>query len=136
MFMDILTSHNDPETVLRWMSEAGVFGRFIPDFARVIAQMQFDMYHHYTVDEHTIRAIGLLARFEKGEERAASARQRNHCQGRLATRALCRDDVARHCQGRRGDHSILGAEVAMKLCPRLGLSPAETEWSPGWCAGT
>ncbi|HQS97456.1 MAG TPA: DUF294 nucleotidyltransferase-like domain-containing protein, partial [Novosphingobium sp.] len=53
LFMDVLTSRKDPETVLRWMNEAGVFGRFIPDFGRVIAQMQFDMYHHYTVDEHT-----------------------------------------------------------------------------------
>ena len=40
---------------LRWMNEAGVFGRFVPDFGRVVAQMQFDMYHHYTVDEHSIR---------------------------------------------------------------------------------
>jgi [protein-PII] uridylyltransferase len=69
LFLEVLTSRHDPETVLRWMSEAGVFGRFIPDFGRVVAQMQFDMYHHYTVDEHTIRAIGLLARIEKGEER-------------------------------------------------------------------
>ena len=56
----MLTSPRDPETVLRWMNEAGVFGRFVPDFGRVVAQMQFDMYHHYTVDEHSIRAIGLL----------------------------------------------------------------------------
>ncbi|MEY4722487.1 MAG: hypothetical protein RIQ46_2212, partial [Pseudomonadota bacterium] len=67
LFMDLLTSRNDPETVLRWLNEAGVFGRFVPDFGRVNAQMQFDMYHHYTVDEHTIRAIGLLAQIEKGE---------------------------------------------------------------------
>ena len=47
------------------MNEAGVFGRFVPDFGRVVAQMQFDMYHHYTVDEHTIRAIGLLSDIEQ-----------------------------------------------------------------------
>jgi [protein-PII] uridylyltransferase len=64
LFLDVLTSPRDPETVLRWMNEAGVFGRFVPDFGRVVAQMQFDMYHHYTVDEHTIRAIGLLSRIE------------------------------------------------------------------------
>ena len=51
------------------MNEAGVFGRFVPDFGRVVAQMQFDMYHHYTVDEHSIRAIGLLAAIERGELR-------------------------------------------------------------------
>jgi [protein-PII] uridylyltransferase len=67
LFMDLLTSRNDPENGLRWLNEAGVFGRFMPDFGRVNAQMQFDMYHHYTVDEHTIRAIGLIARIEKGE---------------------------------------------------------------------
>lgn len=66
-FLDVLTSPRDPELVLRWMNEAGVFGRFVPDFGRVVAQMQFDMYHHYTVDEHTIRAIGLLSRIDKGE---------------------------------------------------------------------
>ena len=49
------------------MNEAGVFGRFVPDFGRVVAQMQFDMYHHYTVDEHSIRAIGLSAAIERGE---------------------------------------------------------------------
>ena len=64
LFLDVLTSPRDPELVLRWMNEAGVLGRFVPDFGRVVAQMQFDMYHHYTVDEHTIRAIGLLARID------------------------------------------------------------------------
>src|SRR3546814_17510125 len=67
LFLDVLTSTRDAETVLRWMNEAGVFGRFIPDFGRVVAQMQYDMYHHYTVDEHSIRAIGLLAKTERGE---------------------------------------------------------------------
>src|SRR4029450_2865443 len=66
LFLDILTCVHSPEQVLRWMNEAGVFGRFVPEFGRVVAQMQFDMYHHYTVDEHSIRAIGLLATIESG----------------------------------------------------------------------
>src|SRR5262249_4035068 len=49
LFLEILTSKKDPETALRRMNEAGVFGRFIPDFGRVVAQMQYDMYHVYTV---------------------------------------------------------------------------------------
>src|SRR3546814_2508235 len=65
LFLDVLTSPRDPETVLSWMNEAGVFGRFVPDFGRVVAQMQLDMSHHYTVDEHTILAIGLLADIEQ-----------------------------------------------------------------------
>src|SRR4030095_14953156 len=49
LFLDVLTSPRDPETVLRWMNEAGIFGRFVPAFCRVVAQRQFDLYHHQTV---------------------------------------------------------------------------------------
>ncbi len=128
MFMDVLTSARDPETVLRWMNESGVFGRFIPDFRRVVAQMQFDMYHHYTVDEHSIRAIGLLARIGRGEHiddhPLASAIMKQIVGRRVIFVATLLHDIAK---GRGGDHSILGEEVALQLCPRLGLSPAETE---------
>ena len=76
LFLEILTSRKDPETALRRMNEAGVFGRFIPDFGRVVAQMQYDMYHVYTVDEHTLFAIGILHQIESGAaEGGASARQ-------------------------------------------------------------
>lgn len=136
LFLETLTSRNDPETVLRWMNEAGVFGRFVPDFGRVIAQMQFDMYHHYTVDEHTIRAIGLLAQIEKGEARLdhplASEVVSKVASRRVLYVATLLHDIAK---GRRGDHSVLGADVAMKLCPRLGMSAAETElvaWLVRW----
>jgi len=128
LFLDLLTSRNDPEKVLRWLNEAGVFGRFIPDFGRVNAQMQFDMYHHYTVDEHTIRAIGLLARIERGElskehPLAATIIQKLKSR-RVVYAAVLLHDIAK---GRGGDHSVLGAEVARKLCPRLGLSEEETD---------
>lgn len=128
LFMDLLTSRNDPEKVLRWLNEAGVFGRFIPDFGRVNAQMQFDMYHHYTVDEHTIRAIGLLARIEKGELKGDHPLA-HHIVHKIQSRAALYVAVLLHdiAKGRGGDHSVLGAEVAMKLCPRLGLTPDETE---------
>ncbi len=136
LFLEVLTSHNDPETVLRWMNEAGVFGRFVPDFGRVIAQMQFDMYHHYTVDEHTIRAIGLLAQIEKGEARLdhplASEVVSKVASRRVLYVATLLHDIAK---GRQGDHSVLGADVAMKLCPRLGMSAAGTElvaWLVRW----
>ena len=128
LFLDVLTSPRDPELVLRWMNEAGVFGRFVPDFGRVVAQMQFDMYHHYTVDEHTIRAIGLLGRIERGllkdDHPVSSA-----IVGRIASRRALYVAVLLHdiAKGRDGDHSVLGADVAQRLCPRLGLGPAETE---------
>jgi [protein-PII] uridylyltransferase len=136
LFLDVLTSPRDPETVLRWMNEAGVFGRFVPDFGRVVAQMQFDMYHHYTVDEHSVRAIGLLSRIERGEL------QEDHPLStailkRISSRRVLYVSVLLHdiAKGRGGDHSVLGEEVAYALCPRLGLSEAETEavaWLVRW----
>ena len=136
LFLDVLTSPRDPELVLRWMTEAGVFGRFVPDFGRVVAQMQFDMYHHYTVDEHTIRAIGLLSRIERGlfaeEHPLATAMMKRVVSRRVLYVAVLLHDIAK---GRGGDHSILGAAVAERLCPRLGLSAAETEtvsWLVRW----
>ena len=127
LFLELLAGRNDPETVLRWMNEAGVFGRFVPDFGKVNAQMQFDMYHHYTVDEHTIRAIGLLNRIEKGElkdDHPRSSRLIHRVNSRRAAYvAVLLHDIAK---GRGGDHSVLGAKVAEKLCPRFGLDEQET----------
>ena len=127
-FMDVLTSPRDPETVLRWMNESTVFGRFVPDFRRVVAQMQFDMYHHYTVDEHTIRAVGLLAKIEKGDL-AQDHPLMTTLMGKLISRRALYVAVLLHdiAKGRGGDHSVLGAEVAEHLCPRLGMTAAETE---------
>ena len=128
LFLKVLSGRKDPETVLRWMNEAGVFGRFIPDFGRVNAQMQFDMYHHYTVDEHTIRAIGLLAKIERGElsgdHPIASEIFAQLAHRRALYVAVLLHDIAK---GRGGDHSELGAQVALKLCPRLGMGDDETE---------
>jgi [protein-PII] uridylyltransferase len=128
LFMDMLTFKREPEITLRRMNEAGVFGRFVPDFGRVVAQMQHDMYHHYTVDEHTIRAIGILAAIERGElkeDLPLASEIVHHVLSRPALYlSVLLHDIAK---GRGGDHSVLGAEVAMRLGPRLGLSDAETE---------
>jgi [protein-PII] uridylyltransferase len=129
LFMEVLTAINAPELVLRWMNEAGVFGRFVPDFGRVVAQMQFDMYHHYTVDEHTIRAIGLLAAIERGELKQDHPLSTVIIQKQIASRRLIYVAVLLHdiAKGRGGDHSVIGAEIALKLAPRFGLDAAETE---------
>ncbi|MCB2047312.1 MAG: [protein-PII] uridylyltransferase [Novosphingobium sp.] len=128
LFMELLTSRNDAESSLRALNEAGVFGRFVPEFGKVNAQMQFDMYHHYTVDEHTIRAIGLLAKIEKGDlvqDHPLATEIVHKVQSRRALYAsVLLHDIAK---GQGGDHSELGAEIAMKLCPRLGLDEDETE---------
>ena len=136
VFLDILTSRHDPETALRRMNEAGVFGRFIPDFARVVAQMQYDMYHVYTVDEHTIFAIGLLPRIEKGEMRdeLPIASEVIH---KVVSREVLYVSVLLHdiAKGRPGDHSVVGEQVARDLCPRFGMSAEDTEtvaWLVRW----
>ena len=136
LFMEILTSRRDPETALRRMNEAGVFGRFIPDFGRVVAQMQYDMYHVYTVDEHTIRAIGILHRIENGELEdeapVATGAVLEVVSRRALYLAVLLHDIAK---GRGGDHSELGEQVALKLGPRLGLDEEEVEqvaWLVRW----
>src|SRR5438309_100244 len=128
IFMEILTS-DDAETVLRRMNETGVLGRFIRAFGRIVAMMQFNMYHHYTVDEHLIRCIGILQDIERGgndEFTVASDLMRKirpeHRKVLYITTLL--HDIAK---GRPEDHSIAGAKVARRLCPRLGFNAADTE---------
>jgi [protein-PII] uridylyltransferase len=132
LFLDILTSRNEPEIVLRLMNEAGVLGRFIPDFGRIVAFMQFNMYHHYTVDEHLLRAIGNLAGLEAQKFTAelplASDLVPSVGSRRALYLALFLHDIAK---GRIEDHCRAGVAVARSLCPRLGLTAAETatvEW--------
>src|SRR5437764_580603 len=136
LFLEILASRNDPETALRRMNEAGVFGRFVPEFGRVVAQMQYDMYHVYTVDEHTLFAIGILSRIERGllkDELPLASSLMPKLQSRRALYvALLLHDIAK---GRGGDHSELGEKIAYKLGPRLGLTAEETEtvaWLVRW----
>jgi [protein-PII] uridylyltransferase len=129
LFLAILTSKNDAETVLRRMNEAGVLGQFVPAFGRIVAMMQFNMYHHYTVDEHLVRCIGALSDIEAG--RAEDAKFATELMRTIQPRhrdllyvALFLHDIAK---GRIEDHSIAGARIARNLCPWLGFSPAETE---------
>ncbi len=128
LFLEILTSRKDPETALKRLNEAGVLGRFVPEFGRVVAQMQYDMYHVYTVDEHTIRAIGGLSRVENGElekeHPVASASIGEVQSRRVLYLAVLLHDIAK---GRKGDHSEIGARIARKLGRRFGLTEQETE---------
>jgi len=136
LFMEILTSRKGPEATLRRMNESGFFGKFLPDFGRVVAQMQYDMYHVYTVDEHTIIAIGILHAIEAGdlkEELPVTSSIIDKVVSRPALYlAVLLHDIAK---GRAGDHSELGAKLALKLGPRLGLTEEETEtvsWLVRW----
>ncbi len=128
LFMRLLTESRNPEAALRQMNEAGVLGRFIPDFGRVVSMMQFNMYHHFTVDEHLIRAIGFLSDVEHGryaiEHPVSTEIIRTTDNRRALYVAVLLHDIAK---GRDEDHSIAGARIARELGPRLGLTPSETE---------
>ncbi len=128
LFMDILTSHNAPDVVLRRMHECGVLGRFIPEFGRILAMMQFSSYHHYTVDEHTLRAVGVLSDIDAGrlkDEHPVANEVIPTVQNRRALyMALFLHDIGK---GRDQDHAVVGERIARKLCPRFGFSEAETE---------
>jgi [protein-PII] uridylyltransferase len=128
LFVKILTSRRDPESILRRMNEAGVLGRFVPEFGKIVAMMQFNMYHHYTVDEHLLRSVGILSEIEKrnlGEEHPLSHELIQQLDDRVVLyMAVFLHDIAK---GRPEDHSIAGAKVARGLCPRFGLTREQTE---------
>ena len=128
LFLHMLTNSESAETLLRMMNEAGVLGKFIPEFGRIVAMMQFNMYHHYTVDEHLIRAVGILAAIEKGnlsEDHPLAAVIFPTLKSRRPLYvATLLHDVAK---GRTEDHSIAGERIARLIGPRLGLTSEETE---------
>lgn len=127
-FLEILTAPTYVERILRQMNESGVLGRFVPEFGKIVALMQFNMYHHYTVDEHLIRAVGVMADIANGglrEQLPLTHELLPHLNDtRLLYVALFLHDIAK---GRPEDHSIAGARIARKFCPRLGLDAAETD---------
>ncbi|MFU1479013.1 [protein-PII] uridylyltransferase [Roseovarius sp. C7] len=128
LFLGLLLKHGNPERALRRMNELGVLSAFIPEFEPIVAMMQFNMYHHYTVDEHTIQCISHLARIERGELieelPIASSILKEGVNRRVLYVALLLHDIGK---GRPEDHSILGAQIARRVAPRLGLKPKEVD---------
>jgi len=129
LFLDILTSDRNAELNLRRMNEAGLLGKLIPDFGRIVAMMQFSMYHHYTVDEHLIRCIGVLAEIERGDGEKVHPLSHTLMPGLKKSREALYVAVLLHdiAKGRPEDHSEAGARIARRICPHMGLSVADTE---------
>ncbi|MCG6883875.1 MAG: [protein-PII] uridylyltransferase [Silicimonas sp.] len=128
IFLDLLLKHGNPERALRRMNELGVLAAFMPEFAPIVAMMQFNMYHHYTVDEHIIQCISTLAEIERGglveSLPIASRILKEGVNRKVLFTALLLHDIGK---GRDEDHSVLGAQIARKVAPRLGLKKAEAE---------
>ena len=128
IFLDLLLEHGNPERALRRMNELGVLAAFIPDFEAIVAMMQFNVYHQYTVDEHIIQTISVLAQIERGELveelPVATGILTEGVNRRILFIALLLHDIGK---GRPEDHSILGAQIARRVAPRLGLTAEESE---------
>lgn len=128
IFLDILLKHGNPERGLRRMNELGVLGAFLPEFAPIVAMMQFNTYHSYTVDEHTIQVIRNFAEIEAGQHREDLYLSTDIVQAGINRKvlyvAMLLHDIGK---GRPEDHSILGAQIARSVCPRLGLKRSECE---------
>lgn len=128
LFIDLLLKHGNPERSLRRMNELGVLSAFIPEFENIVAMMQFNVYHHYTVDEHIIQTISVLAQIERGELveelPVASGILKAGINRKVMYIALLMHDIGK---GRPEDHSIIGAQIARRICPRLGLDAEECE---------
>ena len=132
MFLDILTSDKDPTRTLRLMNESNILGKFIPEFQKIVGLMQFDMYHSYTVDEHTIFTISNLHSLKSGNFKnfapLASDVITEITSFKCLFVAMLLHDIAK---GKKGDHSVNGSLIASVICPRLGLNKEETktvEW--------
>jgi len=123
IFLDLLLKHGNPERALRRMNELGVLAAFLPEFEPIVAMMQFNMYHSYTVDEHTIQVISNFSRIERlelEEELPISTEiLRDGVDRKVLMVAMLLHDIGK---GRDQDHSVLGAQIARKVAPRLGLS--------------
>lgn len=128
IFFDLLLKHGNPERALRRMNELGVLAAFIPEFEPIVAMMQFNMYHSYTVDEHIIQCIANLSQIERGELEedlpVASSILKRGVDRKVLYTALMIHDIAK---GRAEDHSILGARMARKIAPRMGLNATDTD---------
>jgi len=129
LFLDILTSDRSPELNLRRMNESGLLGRLLPDFGKIVAMMQFNMYHHYTVDEHLLRCIGVLSEIERGGGEKLHPLSHQLMPGLRKQREALYVAVLLHdiAKGRPEDHSEAGGKIARRICPHMGLSASDTE---------
>ncbi len=128
LFMELIRTPHELHKTLSCMKRYNVLGRYLPEFGRIIGQMQHDLFHTYTVDAHTIRVIGNMVRLREPSSRAKYP---------LASRLIHRlpklellyiaglyHDIAK---GRGGDHSELGSKDAESFCQRHHLSQRDTQ---------
>ena len=129
LFLDMLCSRKDPALTLTRMNEAGLLGRFVPDFGRIVAQMQHNLYHVYTVDEHTIRAIGILSQIENGQLADELPLSTEVMPKLLSRRELyvAVPSCTTSARAAAATTASSARQIAKRLCPRLGPADDATE---------
>lgn len=130
-FLEIATSGRHPGAALRLMNETGVLGKFVPEFGRIVAQMQFNMYHHYTVDEHTLRAIDAMSEIERGRHKDQHPLASEIFPKIINRRALYLAMLLHDTGKGDGDQQVEGEKSARAACERLGLPQEEIDLV-GW----
>ena len=135
LFLDILARGKNTYRTLTLMNEAGVLGRYVPEFGHIVAQMQFNMYHSYTVDEHTLRAVGVIADIAAGRLKddhplAVSVMPLIVDLEALFLAMLLHDTG----KGGEGGQEVAGAKASKVACGRLGLERERIEMV-SWLVG-
>ena len=128
LFLQILQAPKGITRALRAMNQLSILGRYLPNFRRIIGQMQHDLFHVYTVDQHILMVLRNVRRFaipeHSHEYPFCSQLMANFPQPWLIYIAALFHDIAK---GRGGDHSVLGKADARRFCRDHGLSKEDTE---------
>ncbi|UXI66791.1 [protein-PII] uridylyltransferase [Tahibacter amnicola] len=135
-FLRLLRRGAPAVEALARMSRHGLLAQYLPAFGKVVGRMQYDLFHVYTVDEHTLRVLRIVARFAQPQHSRefalASDLFSRLAKPELLLLAALFHDIAK---GRGGDHSELGEVEARDFCARLGLSPGDIDivaWLVRW----
>lgn len=128
LFMELIRQPKDITHEFRRMNQLGVLGAYLPEFGRIVGQMQHDLFHAYTVDEHTLFLVRNLRRFSYAEFNDefpfCSEVFQQLPKSELLYIAGIYHDIAK---GRGGNHSILGVKDAEQFCTRHNLSEYDTK---------
>lgn len=129
VFLDVLARGRSTFRTLTLMNESGVLGRYLPEFGRVVGQMQFNMYHSFTVDEHTLRAVEVLAQAQAGRLDEDGAPLVTAVLPRIADVEALFLAMLLHDSGKGGEgtQEEAGGRVVRSVAPRLGFEPARVE---------
>lgn len=128
LFIKLLQQKTNVVPQLRRMKRYGILGQYIPEFGRIIGRMQYDLYHHYSVDAHTLFVIDNLTRFtnKKNSEQFPLAVKIIEIIDKIEVLYIAAlfHDIAK---GQGGDHSKLGAVMANNFCHNHNLNKDDTE---------